>query len=91
MQRGPFAEIDAGEGDCLNLRTEASLEGRVLRCIAHAALLERLSPLGGEWVNVRTPDGIDGWISSEFVRGGNATAPTPTATAQPTPEATAAN
>ncbi|MDA0352634.1 MAG: SH3 domain-containing protein [Chloroflexi bacterium] len=68
VQLGPFAEINAGAGDCLNLRSEGSSAGRVLRCIADGALVERLSPLEGEWVNVRTADGRDGWISGEFVR-----------------------
>jgi hypothetical protein len=83
MQQGPFVEIDAGEGDCLNLRTEPSLDGGALRCIAHATLLERLSPLDGEWVNVRTSDGVTGWVSGEFVRGGRGRAG-----ATATPEAT---
>lgn len=88
-QQGPFAEINAGEGDCLNLRTAPSLEGSPLRCIAHAALVERLSPLDGEWVNVRTSDGVTGWVSGEFVRGSPlAATPTPeaTATATATPD-----
>jgi len=83
-QFGPFAEINAGEGDCLNLRTEASTEGTVLDCIAHGALVERLSPLDGEWVNVRTSDGRTGWVSGEFVRQQDsvpASAGTATATA----------
>jgi SH3-like domain-containing protein len=69
VQVGPFAEINAGEGDCLNLRTEASTEGRALACIAHGALVERLSPLDGEWVQVRTADGRAGWVSGEWVLG----------------------
>jgi hypothetical protein len=69
VQVGPFAEINAGEGDCLNLRTEASTEGRALACIPHGALVERLSPLDGEWVQVRTADGRAGWVSGEWVQG----------------------
>lgn len=91
-QLGPFAEINAGETDCLNLRTEASLEAGALRCIPHATLLVRLSPLDEEWVNVRTSDGVTGWVSGEFVRGGlgSATATaTPEASATATPEASA--
>lgn len=82
-QLGPFAEIAVGAGDCLNLRTAPSLDSGVLRCIADAALVERLTPLGS-WVHVRTSDGVEGWVSGEFVRGGPRDAtPAPTATATP--------
>jgi hypothetical protein len=83
-QIGTFAEIEVGAGDCLNLRTAPSLDSGVLRCIAHAALVERLTPLGN-WVHVRTSDGVEGWVSGKFVRGGPRDAmPTPTATAAAT-------
>ena len=94
LQVGPFAEIDVGAGDCLNLRTEADLGSGVLRCIADGVLLERLSPLAGGWVNVRTSDGVVGWASGEFVRRARPAA-TPSATAEPVetaqPSATAAS
>lgn len=92
MQHGPFAEINAGEGDCLNLRAAPALDGGILRCLAHGALLERLSPLDGEWVNVRTSDGVDGWVSGEFVRQVSEVAATATSvpgSAEPTVEPTA--
>ena len=67
-QVGPFAEVDVGEGDCLNLRPAPSLDDDPLRCIPHAVLLELISPPDGSWVNVRAADGVTGWVSSEFVR-----------------------
>ena len=84
VQRGPFAEVNAGEGDCLNLRTAPSLDSGVLRCIAHATLLEGLSPIDRNWVLVRTSDGVDGWLSGEFLRRPRGVA-TPSATATPAP------
>lgn len=83
-QFGPFAEVNAGEGDCLNLRTAPSLDSGVLRCIAHATLLEGLSPIDRNWVLVRTSDGVDGWLSGEFLRRPRGMA-TPSATATPAP------
>ncbi len=79
IQRGPFAEINAGVGDCLNLRTAPSLDGGVLRCVAHATLLEALSPIDSNWVLVRTSDAVEGWVSGEFLRQARPRA-TPTAT-----------
>ena len=87
-QRGPFAEINAGAGDCLNLRTAPSLDGGVLRCVAHATLLERLTPIEDNWVLVRTSDGVEGWVSGEFVRRpGQTNIATPGPATKPTPAA----
>jgi len=53
----------------------------VMDCIAHGALVERLSPLDGEWVSVHTPEDRTGWVSGEFVRQAGSAPAVATATA----------
>ena len=66
-QVGPFAEVRAGEGDCLNIRSGPSLDDEVLECVADGVLLAQVAPPGGDWTEVRAPSGVAGWASSEFL------------------------
>lgn len=66
-QVGPFAEVNAGEGDCLNIRSGPSLNDEVLECVADGVLLEQLAPPGRRWSEVRAPSATVGWASNEFL------------------------
>jgi DNA-binding CsgD family transcriptional regulator len=67
---GPFARVNAG-GDCLNVRQEPSATVTSLGCYADGVLLRDLGETqeagGVTWLNVATPDGRQGWASTEFL------------------------
>lgn len=69
----PLQVHEALDGDCLNLRAEPSLKGRVIRCLpAGSRLAMRLKPDGSVsadreeqllWVAVVTREGDEGWVA----------------------------
>ncbi len=66
-QVGPFAEVRAGAGDCLNVREGPSLDDAVIECVADGVLLGQVGLPGPAWTEVRAPSGVAGWASSEFL------------------------
>lgn len=67
---GPFVRV-ANAGDCLNVRESASTDAKVLGCFKDGVLLKdraKTEQSGGiNWMAVATPDGREGWASSEFL------------------------
>jgi hypothetical protein len=69
--RTPYV-VDA-EGDCVNVRAEASLSATVVRCWRHGVVLwaageEMVEAHGVTWRAVTGPDGSRGFASAEFLR-----------------------
>jgi hypothetical protein len=66
-----YARIVNTEGDCLNIRAQPGPSGQVLACEAEGVMLEDLLEgvyLGGiTWERVRTPAGIEGWASEQYL------------------------
>lgn len=62
-------------GDNLNMRSSASASAEVVARLAPGDQIVEIGPVanadGREWRHVRTSDGIEGWVASEF------TAPAP--------------
>ncbi len=62
-------------GDNVNMRATAAATGEIVARLAPGDQLTEIGPVanadGREWRHVRTSDGIEGWIASEF------TAPAP--------------
>ncbi len=58
-------------GDCLNIRSSASLTAAVLSCPGHGALLRSSGATreadGLTWVAVQAPDGREGWASALYL------------------------
>ena len=70
--RAPFYRV-TGAGDCLNIRESPSLTARVFVCLADDVLVGGMETppqtlAGIEWRQVRTPGGMLGWASTEFLR-----------------------
>jgi hypothetical protein len=69
--RQVFARVVNTEGTCLNIRAEPGPAGQVLACEAEGVMLEDLLEgvyLGGiTWERVRTPAGIEGWASEQYL------------------------
>ena len=64
---GSFARVVTG-ADCLNVRSEPLLSASVLGCMADRVVMARRAEVATRgWVAVTTPDGRDGWASSEFL------------------------
>ncbi len=56
-------------GDGIKLRSEPSANGLVLRSIRQGTYVKVSSRSnGGEWSQIRLPEGREGWIKSEFLR-----------------------
>ena len=66
-----YARIVNTDGTCLNIRREPGSAGQVLACEAEGVMLEDL--LAGvflediTWARVRTPAGIEGWASTQYL------------------------
>lgn len=67
---GRFAAV-SGAGDCLNVREQASMSAPIVRCLVDGVLLrdmgETAAADGVTWLKVATPDGREGWASTEFL------------------------
>jgi hypothetical protein len=67
-----YARVVNTEGDCLNIRAEPGPAGHVLACEAEGVMLEDL--LAGSfvegvvWMRVRTPVGVEGWASTQYLQ-----------------------
>lgn len=63
----------AGDGECLRLRAQPSLDaGNIQGCYSDGVLFQAATATevqadGVTWVQVRTPDGLAGWASREFL------------------------
>jgi hypothetical protein len=70
VQRGPFARVVNTEGICLNIRAEPG-SGQVLDCAAEGVLLryvgQTTDAAGNIWARVATPDGIEGYASTQYL------------------------
>ncbi|MGE5594959.1 MAG: SH3 domain-containing protein [Hyphomicrobiales bacterium] len=70
VELGTFLRV-SGAGDCLNVRAEPGTDAAVLGCYADRVLLgdrgESREAGGIAWRAVTTPDGREGWASSEFL------------------------
>lgn len=59
-------------GDNINLRRTASTSAEIVARLAEGDPVTEIGPAqtveGREWRNVRTSDGIDGWVASEFTQ-----------------------
>lgn len=59
-------------GDNINLRRTASTSAEIVARLAEGDKVTEIGPTqmaeGREWRNVRTADGIDGWVASEFTQ-----------------------
>lgn len=67
-QQGPFAMINAGAGDCLNVRQDPQSGALTLGCLAHGMLVQRISPAQDGWMRIRTPAGTEGWASTQYLQ-----------------------
>jgi uncharacterized protein YgiM (DUF1202 family) len=69
----------AADGDCLNLRTQAGIDGAIITCLAHGTRLTVLSEVvnagGLGWLQVETPDGQTGWVASVYLELAQPVAP----------------
>ena len=74
------------EGSSMHLRSGPSTETESVCILAHGAVLQVLGT-SGEWANVRTQAGENGYVKSKYLVAVDAT-PAPAVTAEPTPEAT---
>jgi hypothetical protein len=67
---GPFVRVTS-TGSCLNIRAEAHADAPARACAADDVLLRTLgkeqSADGKTWLLVAMPDGVDGWVSSEYL------------------------
>ncbi len=58
-------------GECLNLRTGGGLGNSIVTCLKHGARFtvigESVSVSGRIWAKVRTDDGREGWLATEYV------------------------
>jgi hypothetical protein len=78
IQRPPFPDklplkVEAPKGDCLNLRAEPALEGKVIRCLPPGTRLDLAKLANPEqliawqdpwvWVQVQTDKGEAGWVA----------------------------
>ena len=75
IERPPFNDrllVEVVADTCLNLRHWPSLDAAVLACLPHGVIAETLdfyiNPYRGEWMRLRTDDGIEGWASAEYLR-----------------------
>ena len=70
-----YARIVNTEGDCLNIRAEPGPAGHVLACEAEGVMLgdlfERVFLEGIVWMRVRTPAGVEGWASGQYLEVGS--------------------
>ncbi len=70
FQQGAFATVASGR-DCLNVRDSASTSATSLACYKDGVLLRDLGETteagGVTWLKVATPDGRQGWASTEFL------------------------
>jgi len=59
-------------GDNINLRRTASTSAEIVARLAEGDRVTEIGPVqtveGREWRNIRTSDGIDGWVASEFTQ-----------------------
>ncbi|MEZ4502758.1 MAG: SH3 domain-containing protein [Dehalococcoidia bacterium] len=89
FQATQTATVDAG-GDCLNMRSAASLTGGILTCIpdgSTVSVLPSQQTVDGITWQLVAYNGLSGWVSNEFLQ--LSSTPTPTATATTSPTATA--
>jgi len=76
VQRGPFLRV-ANTGSCLNVRESPDPAAHEVECIADGALVLDLAaasrlisatPInGGDWLEVRTPSGNQGYASAQYL------------------------
>jgi len=67
-----FVRVVNTDGTCLNIRREPGSAGQVLACEAEGVMLEDLQVSvfleGITWGRVRTPAGIEGWASRQYLQ-----------------------
>jgi hypothetical protein len=63
---GPFARV-VNTHSCLNIRAAPSATAAVRACAADSVLLTDLGETRDGWARVRTPAGVEGWASEEFL------------------------
>ncbi|HEY8491844.1 MAG TPA: SH3 domain-containing protein, partial [Dehalococcoidia bacterium] len=65
------AALVVNTGDCLNVRAAASTAAEVQECLIDGTLVwhsgEVTRNQEGSWLRVRTPNGIEGWASTEYL------------------------
>jgi len=70
-------EVVTPDGSALNVRPTPSVEYRPIARVALRAVLQALEPKlkviakagqEGEWIHIRTPEGIDGYVAAWYVR-----------------------
>ncbi|MEX0784943.1 MAG: SH3 domain-containing protein [Dehalococcoidia bacterium] len=70
LRTGESGRVNA-PGECLNLRTGGGLGNGIITCLPHGThftVTAETVPLNGHnWAKVRTDDGHEGWVATEFV------------------------
>jgi len=68
LRTGSLARV-TGTGSCLNVRAEPTTSSEVLACTADNVLLTVVEPdqTGPDWLHVITPDGVEGFVSRDYV------------------------
>jgi hypothetical protein len=70
LRTGESGTVDT-PGECLNLRIGGGLANGIITCLPHGThftvVAETVSVNGRNWASVRTDDGYEGWIATEFV------------------------
>lgn len=66
---GAFARVTNLDGptDCLNIREAPSTEAPITTCVRANVLLPAGERGDSPWTNVYTPDGTQGWASTDYL------------------------
>ena len=70
IERPPFDDrllVEVVVDTCLNLREEPSLDAPIVECLPDGTVAET-DAFRGEWMHLRTDDGLEGWASAEYLR-----------------------
>ncbi len=75
IERPPFEDrllVEVVVDTCLNLREEHSLDASIITCLPSGTVVETDDYYPWDWRNgwfhLRTPDGLEGWASAEYLR-----------------------
>ena len=78
IEHPPFDDrllVEVVVDTCLNVREQPWLDAPVVTCLLHGTVaetddFEQFWPydLKFEWIHIRTPDGLEGWASAEYLR-----------------------
>ncbi len=76
IERPPFDDrllVEVVVDTCLNVREDYSLDAPVLACLPNGTVAETDDYTSGDWpfgdwLHLRTDDGLEGWASAEYLR-----------------------